>query len=120
MFSTYDAVNAYDADNTVIDAVCSFLTNWSIFDSDDDNAASDAESNPATDAAVSAFSAVIALDADGTIPITLSPLIAPLILEPPLPTTTWPDVSPLNTILTLLLSIDSIAAGIIIPFEPVS
>ena len=77
------------------------------------------ESNPNKLDAVLARSAFSAYDADNTVPTTLSPLTNPANL-PPVPITAWPLVKPLNTTLTDELSIDSIACGIIIPFEPVS
>ena len=104
-FNAKDAVNAYDEERTLIEEVCEFLTKFC----KSFNNAIDAEDIPATFNAVSATAAVLALDADGTIPITLAPLIAPLIFEPPLPTTTTPEVKPLNTTLTLLLSNGMIA-----------
>jgi hypothetical protein len=44
------------------------------------------------------MSALIACDADKTVPNTLSPGIVPLINEPPLPITTCPEVNPANLI----------------------
>ena len=83
------------------------------------NSASDAESNPNKDDAVPAFCARIAYDAEFTNPTTSLPSTNPANL-PPVPITACPLVNPLNVTLTDELLIDSIACGIICPFEPVS
>ncbi len=87
------------------------------FDNDADNADNDAESNPVT---ASAKSALTACDADNTVPNTLSPFIVPLIKEPPLPITTFPEVNPANLICIVFLSIDLIVPAIIWSSEPVA
>jgi hypothetical protein len=70
-FSAKDAVSANDELNTVIDAVWSAVIKFagSNTDKDADNCANASESNPAT---LSALPALIAKDADNTVPITLS------------------------------------------------